>query len=91
MATTCSGVLPGQNTASGPARAQRPVVIDLGEAEILERQRGQPGQRGVHAQPTALHLVEHPPQGVPIHLARRLRPSRRLALPDWKPARSTAT
>ena len=43
MAPTCSGCLARPVDGLGQALAQRPVVVDAGEAEVGE---GQPAQRG---------------------------------------------
>jgi hypothetical protein len=50
-----------------PAGAQRPMMVDPREAEVLERQGGQPGQGGVDVHTTVLDLAEQTPERVLIH------------------------
>jgi hypothetical protein len=67
LAWCAASRLAGAEDRLRPARAQRAVVVDPGEAEILERQRGQARQRGLDAHVPELDVVEHPPEDVSIH------------------------
>ena len=51
----------------GGAATQRPVVIDLREAQVFVGQPAQSAHRRVHVEPPGAHVVEDPANGFPIH------------------------
>ena len=63
----CSGVLPAPKITSGKPGAQGAVVIDLGEAEVVERQGAQLLERGVGTQRAGAHLAQQIFQALGIH------------------------
>ena len=51
----------------GGSAPQRPVMIDLREAQILVRQAAQPVQRRLDVDSPGAQVFEQPADGVPIH------------------------
>jgi len=52
--------------------AQRAVVIDLGETEILERQMAHAVERGVHVDGAGADVLEKRAQVVTVHTIERI-------------------
>ena len=61
------GRFPGTEHRLGPAGAERAVMVDLGEAEVLVGQRGQPRRRALHVEPTGADVVEQARESLFIH------------------------
>lgn len=61
------GSLAGAEHGLGSTPAQRPVVVHLGEPEILVRQPSELPDRGVNVDAPGLHVFEQGSDGFPIH------------------------
>ena len=61
------GGLAGAEHGLGAAGAERAVMIDLGEAEVLVGQPAQPRHRRLHVEPPGPHVVEQSRERLAIH------------------------
>ena len=67
MVTTCSGVLPFARITSGMPWRKRAVMVDLGEAQVLERHVAHAIDRRVDVHGSVAHLLQQRPELILIH------------------------